>query len=102
LSFRLPPGLVQRTNENNGYNILIEYISKSETFDNWTRMVTIQAYRGLGRSPATTAKDRGVMITRFQRGVLGPTATLAFAYCAATMMQADSHIPMSLHTAPRS
>ena len=55
LVFRLPAGLVQANNRNNGTNVLIEYVLRGETLANWTRLVTIQAYRGLGASPRTTA-----------------------------------------------
>lgn len=30
LSFQLPPGLIQQTAENNGYNILIVYIPRAK------------------------------------------------------------------------
>lgn len=55
LSFRLPSGFVEVINNNNGTNILIEYVPRGETVANWTQMVTIQAYRGLGTSPRSTA-----------------------------------------------
>jgi hypothetical protein len=55
LTFRLPAGFVQALNRNNGTNVLIEYVPRGETVENWTRMVTIQAYRGLGSSPRSTA-----------------------------------------------
>lgn len=56
LSFTLPQGMERATNQNNGTNVLIEYLPAGETFDNWTRLVTIQAYRGLGKDPRTTAE----------------------------------------------
>lgn len=55
LAFTLPPGMAQATNRNNGTNVLIEYVPRGENLGNWTRLVTIQAYRGLGRSPASSA-----------------------------------------------
>lgn len=55
LEFTLPADMVQATNHNNGTNVLIEYVPRGENLGNWTRLVTIQAYRGLGRSPASTA-----------------------------------------------
>lgn len=55
LSFRMPSGFVEAINHNNGTNILIEYVPQGETVANWTQMVTIQAYRGLGASPRSTA-----------------------------------------------
>ena len=55
LGFRLPAGFVQANNRNNGTNVLIEYVPRGETLANWTRLVTIQAYRGLGASLRTTA-----------------------------------------------
>lgn len=56
LNFNLPEGMAEVTNRNNGTNVLIEYVPRGETIANWTRMVTIQAYRGLGRSPASSAE----------------------------------------------
>lgn len=56
LNFTLPDGMAEMTNRNNGTNVLIEYVPRGETTGNWTRMVTIQAYRGLGRSPASSAE----------------------------------------------
>lgn len=55
LSFRLPAGMVKVTDRNNGTNVLMEYVPKGQNVGNWTRMVTIQAYRGLGASPTPTA-----------------------------------------------
>jgi hypothetical protein len=55
LQFTLPAGFVRVTDRANGTNVLIEYVPAGENVGNWTRMVTIQAYRGLGRSPAATA-----------------------------------------------
>jgi len=51
LVFNLPSDMVRANDRNNGTNILIEYVPKGQTLANWTRLVTIQAYRGLGRSP---------------------------------------------------
>lgn len=55
LAFNLPDGMVEANNRNDGTNVLIEYVPSGETLGNWTRLVTIQAYRGLGRSAASTA-----------------------------------------------
>lgn len=55
LSFTLPAGMAVVNNRNNGTNVLIEYVPKGETLATWTRLVTIQAYRGLGASPMSTA-----------------------------------------------
>lgn len=55
LEFTLPAGFVRVTDRANGTNVLIEYVPAGENVGNWTRMVTIQAYRGLGRSPAATS-----------------------------------------------
>lgn len=55
LTFRLPAGFVEVVNRSNGTNVLIEYVPRGENVTNWSRMVTIQAYRGLGASPRTTA-----------------------------------------------
>ncbi len=56
LAFALPQGFTRATDENNGTNVLIEYLPAGENFDNWTRLVTIQAYRGLGQDPRPTAE----------------------------------------------
>lgn len=55
LDFTLPAGFVRVTDRANGTNVLIEYVPAGESVSTWTRMVTIQAYRGLGRSPASSA-----------------------------------------------
>jgi hypothetical protein len=36
-------------------HILMEYVPQGENLGNWTRLVTIQAYRGLGASSEPTA-----------------------------------------------
>lgn len=56
MRFALPAGFVQGTNRRNGTHVLIEYVPRGETLATWTQLVTIQAYRGLGRSPASTAQ----------------------------------------------
>jgi hypothetical protein len=55
LSFTLPADMVRANDKDNGTNRLIEYVPKGETVANWTRLVTIQAYRGLGAAPQPTA-----------------------------------------------
>lgn len=55
LGFTLPAGYQRLTDKNNGTNVLIEYAPVGETLANWTRLVTVQAYRGLGSSPEPTA-----------------------------------------------
>ncbi|WP_447753415.1 hypothetical protein [Sphingopyxis fribergensis] len=56
LGFTLPADMVRANDKDNGTNRLIEYVPKGETVANWTRLVTIQAYRGLGTSPQPTAQ----------------------------------------------
>lgn len=56
LSFTLPAGMDVANRRDNGTNVLIEYVPRGETLGNWTRLVTIQAYRGLGRSPLSSAE----------------------------------------------
>lgn len=56
LAFRLPSGFVRATDTDNGTNVLIEFVPKGQTVANWTQLVTVQAYRGLGRSPEPTAQ----------------------------------------------
>lgn len=56
LSFTLPADMMRATDKDNGTNRLIEYVPRGETVANWTRLVTIQAYRGLGTSPQPTAQ----------------------------------------------
>ena len=60
MSFDLPPDFVRVTDKNNGTNVLIEFVPRGQTVANWTRMVTIQAYRGLGAStePSTSIARR--------------------------------------------
>jgi len=56
LTFTLPADMQRANDKDNGTNRLIEYTPRGETVANWTRLVTIQAYRGLGTSPQPTAK----------------------------------------------
>ncbi|WP_428627451.1 hypothetical protein [Sphingopyxis sp.] len=56
LTFTLPADMVRANDQDNGTNRLIEYTPRGETVANWTRLVTIQAYRGLGASPLPTAQ----------------------------------------------
>lgn len=55
LHFTLPAGFETATRRQNGTHLLIEFVPRGETVINWTRMVTIQAYRGLGQSPLPSA-----------------------------------------------
>ena len=55
LEFSLPADMAVANDKDNGTNRLIEYVPRGETLANWTRLVTIQAYRGLGTSPQPTA-----------------------------------------------
>ena len=55
LSFMLPEKMQLVTNQRNTVNLLMEFIPQGQSLATWTRMVTIQAYRGLGRSPEPTA-----------------------------------------------
>jgi predicted LPLAT superfamily acyltransferase len=56
LSFERPVGLVLANEKRNGTHVLVEYIPRGATLGNWTRMVTVQAYRGRGASPAPSAQ----------------------------------------------
>ncbi len=56
LTFTLPTGMTTANDKDNGTNRLIEYVPRGETLATWTRLVTIQAYRGLGTSPLPTAQ----------------------------------------------
>jgi hypothetical protein len=56
LTFILPADMVRANDKDNGTNRLIEYTPRGETVANWTRLVTIQAYRGLGTSPQPTGQ----------------------------------------------
>ena len=51
LTFQLPADMTIANRQHNGTNVLIEYVPRGETLANWTRLITIQAYRGLGASP---------------------------------------------------
>ena len=55
LIFTLPADMQRANDKDNGTNRLVEYTPRGETVANWTRLVTIQAYRGLGTSPQPTA-----------------------------------------------
>jgi len=54
LSFLLPEKMQLVTNQRNTVNLLMEFIPQGESLASWTRMVTIQAYRGLGASAQPT------------------------------------------------
>lgn len=56
LGFTLPATMVLVNDKDNGTNLLKEYVPKGETLANWTQLVTIQAYRGLGGGPVATAQ----------------------------------------------
>lgn len=56
LIFKLPSGMEIANEKRSDTNVLIEFVPKGETLANWTRLVTVQAYRGLGQSPRTTAE----------------------------------------------
>ncbi len=56
LVFTLPSDMEVANSRDNGTNILIEFVPKGENLGNWTRLVTVQAYRGLGKSPMTSAE----------------------------------------------
>ena len=56
LHFTLPADMSLANDKDNGTNIIKEYVPRGETVANWTRLVTIQAYRGLGTDPASTAE----------------------------------------------
>jgi hypothetical protein len=55
LSFQLPAGIVLVSDQRNSTHVLMEFIPRNETLSTWTRMTTVQAYRGLGASPETSA-----------------------------------------------
>ncbi|WP_422060892.1 hypothetical protein [Sphingopyxis sp.] len=55
LGFNLPPGFVAQPPKSNGTNFLMEFVPKGETVENWTRLVTVQAFRGAGRQPTASA-----------------------------------------------
>lgn len=40
----------------NDRQFILEFVPQGETVDNWTRMITLSAYRGVGSSPLTTAQ----------------------------------------------
>lgn len=56
LGFTLPADMAVANDKDNGTNRLVEYVPRGETLANWTRLITIQAYRGLGTSPSSTAE----------------------------------------------
>jgi hypothetical protein len=56
LAFSLPPRMQLVTNKRNDTHLLMEFVPHGETLTTWTQMVTIQAYRGLGASPKSSAE----------------------------------------------
>lgn len=56
LGFHLPAGFVAQPPKSNGTNFLMEFVPQGETVENWTRLVTIQAYKGAG-AQATSSAD---------------------------------------------
>ena len=55
LIFKMPAGMTLTNNKRSDTNVLMEFVPKGETLANWTRLVTVQAYRGLGESPRSSA-----------------------------------------------
>lgn len=51
----MPTGMTLTNNKRSDTNVLMEFVPKGETLANWTRLVTVQAYRGLGESPRSSA-----------------------------------------------
>jgi len=52
--FRTQDVFVAQPLQRNEQQVLVEFLQKGETFDNWTRLVTVRGFRGLGASPMTT------------------------------------------------
>lgn len=55
LGFNLPDGFVAQAPKSNGTNFLMEFVPEGETVENWTRLVTIQAYKGAGQQATSSA-----------------------------------------------
>lgn len=56
LVFKLPAGFVLANEKRNDTHVLIELVPQGEGLANWKRMITIQAYRGLGASSLSSAQ----------------------------------------------
>ena len=52
--FRTEDAFSAQPLQRNDQQVLLEFLSKGETFDTWTRLVTVRGFRGLGASPMTT------------------------------------------------
>ena len=55
LVFNLPAGFVIANEKRSDTHVLIELVPQGEGLANWKRMVTIQAYHGLGASSLSSA-----------------------------------------------
>lgn len=52
--FRVPAGFAPQPLQRNEREILIEFLQNGETFDNWTRLITVRGFRGIGAGPLST------------------------------------------------
>lgn len=52
--FRTQDTFAAQPVQRNDRQVLLEFLSKGETFDTWTHLVTVRGFRGLGASPMTT------------------------------------------------
>lgn len=52
--FRTQDRFVAQPLQRNEREVLLEFLPRGETFDTWTRLITVRGFRGLGASPMTT------------------------------------------------
>lgn len=56
LDFHIDATFAPQPLQRNATNVLLEFLAEGESFENWRRLVTVRALRGLGAS-ATSTKD---------------------------------------------
>ena len=52
--FNVAAGFTPQPLQRNDKEVLVEFLQNGETFDTWTRLVTVRGFRGIGASPAST------------------------------------------------
>ena len=68
--FRVPAGFVPQPLQRNDKEVLVEFLQIGETFDTWTRLITVRGFRGLGASPLPTYE---IATNLFDPKPCGPT-----------------------------
>lgn len=54
VDFRAPAGFTPQPLQRNDKEVLVEFLQNGETFDTWTRLITVRGFRGIGGSPMST------------------------------------------------